>query len=292
MPSQVRQMLERTIETYQTNKRYVRKDGRVVWTQLSGSLVWLQTGEPHYFIYQIQDITDRVRAEQALRASEERFRSIAEATQEWIWEIDADGFYTFCSPAVEAILGVAPETSDRHELSRPGFADNIRQSVADQLQRGTVEKRGWRDWVLHLRHAAGGIRWIDSNALPLFDHAGNVIGFRGVARDITHHRMQQERITRLSRIQAVLERHQLDHRARARTARAAARDLPHRHPARAASGWRGSAWWRADALKVTPLVWDGFEQGYLQEREPCAGGPRGRSRARWARRCATRRWWW
>src|SRR3984885_5975221 len=87
---QVRQMLEHKIEPYQANKRYVRKDGGVVWTQLSGSLVWLQTGEPHYFIYQIQDITDRVRTEQALRASEERFRSIAEATQEWIWEIDAD----------------------------------------------------------------------------------------------------------------------------------------------------------------------------------------------------------
>jgi len=69
--AQVRQMLGRAFETYQANKRYVRKDGRVVWTQLSGSLVWLQSGEPHYFIYQIQDITDRVNAERALRASED-----------------------------------------------------------------------------------------------------------------------------------------------------------------------------------------------------------------------------
>src|SRR5579863_1379539 len=200
---QVRQMLEHKIETYQTNKRYVRKDGGVVWTQLSGSLVWLQTGEPHYFIYQIQDITDRVRTEQALRASEERFRSIAEATQEWIWEIDADGLYTFCSPAAEAILGYSPDQLvGTHCLDLA--SESIRHSVTQQLERGMKEKRGWRDWVLHLRHAAGGIRWIDSNALPLLDHAGNVIGFRGVARDITHHRTQQERIARLSRIQAVL----------------------------------------------------------------------------------------
>src|SRR5579864_5230964 len=48
---QIRQMLDRSIETFQTDKRYVRKDGHVVWTQMSGSLVWLQTGEPHYFIY-------------------------------------------------------------------------------------------------------------------------------------------------------------------------------------------------------------------------------------------------
>ena len=82
-------MLLRQVEAYQTNKRFIRKDGGVVWTEIDGSLVWQQNGEPHYFIWQIQDITDRIRAEQALRASEERFRSIAEATQEWIWEIDA-----------------------------------------------------------------------------------------------------------------------------------------------------------------------------------------------------------
>src|SRR5580700_7746617 len=149
---QVRQMLDRSIETYQTNKRYVRKDGRVVWTQLSGSLVWLQTGEPHYFIYQIQDITDRLHAERALRDSEERFRSIAEATQEWIWEIDADGLYTFCSPAAEAILGYSPQ-----QLIGKSCLDivspSIRQTLADLLKRGITQKRGWRDLVLRLEHA-------------------------------------------------------------------------------------------------------------------------------------------
>jgi diguanylate cyclase (GGDEF)-like protein/PAS domain S-box-containing protein len=262
--AQVRQMLDRAIETYQTDKRYVRKDGRVVWTQLSGSLVWLQTGEPNYFIHQIQDITDRVRAEQALRASEERFRSIAEATQEWIWEIDADGLYTFCSPAVEAILGHAPERLvGTHCLDM--VSDNIRQSAAEQLLRGKNEKRGWRDWELHLRHASGGIRWIDSNALPLLDQGGNVIGFRGVARDITHHRMQQERITRLSRIQAVLsginstivrvrERRELLHEA----CRIAIQQGGFK------MAWIGLV--EAGATRVTPLVWEGFDQGYLQER--------------------------
>ncbi|MGC1522444.1 MAG: EAL domain-containing protein [Steroidobacteraceae bacterium] len=261
--AQVRQMLAREIETYQTNKRYVRKDGCVVWTQLSGSLVWLQTGEPHYFIYQIQDITDRVRTEQALRASEERFRSIAEATQEWIWEIDADGLYTFCSPAVEAILGIAPDRMiGTHCLDL--VSENIRQSVTQQLERGTREKRGWRDWVLHLRHAAGGIRWIDSNALPLLDQAGNVIGFRGVARDITHHRTQQERIARLSRIQAVLgginsaivrvrERRELLRE----TCRIAVQEGGFR------MAWIGLV--ENGAMKAKPLVWEGFEQGYLRE---------------------------
>jgi diguanylate cyclase (GGDEF)-like protein/PAS domain S-box-containing protein len=258
-----RQMLDRSIETYQTNKRFVRKDGQVVWTQQSGSLVWMQTGEPHYFIYQIQDITDRMNAERALRDSEERFRSIAEATQEWIWEIDAEGVFTFCSPAVEAILGYAPaELIGKSCLDL--VSETARQTVADLLYRGMKEKRGWRDLVLHLRHAMGDARWLDSNALPRLDPRGHVLGYRGVARDITHHRLQQERIARLSRIQAVLsginstivrvrERREL----LGETCRIAVQDGGFR------MAWIGLV--EPGAMKATPLVWEGFEQGYLGE---------------------------
>ncbi|MGB6308400.1 MAG: EAL domain-containing protein [Steroidobacteraceae bacterium] len=256
-------MLDRAIETYQVNKRYVRKDGRVVWTQVSGSLVWLQSGEPHYFIYQIQDITDRVNAERALRASEERFRSIAEATQEWIWEIDAEGRYTFCSPAVEAILGYAPEL-----LIGKSWLDvvspSIRQPLADLLRRDIAGKRGWRDLELHLRHAAGGIRWLVSNALPLLDASGNLIGYRGVARDITHHRLQQERIARLSRIQAVLSGINstiVRVRDRLELLRESCRIAVQQGEFRMA--WVGLA--EPGALKAAPLLWEGHEQGYLQE---------------------------
>jgi diguanylate cyclase (GGDEF)-like protein/PAS domain S-box-containing protein len=260
---QVRQMLDRAIDTYQSNKRYVRKDGRVVWTQLSGSLVWLQSGEPHYFIYQIQDITDRISAEQALRASEERFRSIAEATQEWIWEIDADGLYTFCSPAVELILGYAPEQLIGKNCLNM-VSQSMRAAVADLLRRGTAEKRGWRDVELHLQHAAGGIRWLDSNALPLFDPFGNVVGYRGVARDITRHRLQQERIARLSRIQAVLSGINstiVRLRERGELLRESCRIAVQQGGFKMA--WVGLV--EPGAMKATPLAWEGFEQGYLQE---------------------------
>jgi diguanylate cyclase (GGDEF)-like protein/PAS domain S-box-containing protein len=259
----VRQMLARTIETYQTNKRFVCKDGRIVWTQTSGSLVWLQSGEPHYFIYQIQDITDRITAERALRASEERFRSIAEATQEWIWELDADGLYTFCSPAVEAIIGYAPDQLVGKSCLDIVSPDN-RETISDLLQRGIAEKRGWRDLVLHLQHASGGIRWLDSNALPLLDHAGNVVGYRGVARDITHQRLQQDRIARLSRIQAVLSGINstiVRIRERRELLRESCRIAVQQGGFRMA--WIGLV--EPGACKATPLVWEGFEQGYLQE---------------------------
>ena len=260
---QMREMLSRAIETYQLNKRYVRKDGSIVWTQLSASLVWLQSGEPHYFIHQIQDITDRMRTERALRASEERFRTIAEATQEWIWEIDAEGVYTFCSPAVESILGYAPENligKNCLDIVSPA----TRQTVADLLARGASEKRGWRDLVMHLRHAAGGIRWLENNALPLLDSQGLVTGYRGVARDITQRRLQQERIARLSRIQAVLSGINstiVRVRDRRELFREACRIAVQQGGFKMA--WIGTV--EPGALKAVPLVWEGYDQGYLSE---------------------------
>src|SRR5258706_191719 len=79
----------------------------------------------------------------------------------------------------------------------------LRPQLAKLLRRGAVERTGWRDVVLHLKHTAGGIRWLEQSALPLMNDSGNVIGYRGVARDITQRRTQQDRIARLSRIQAV-----------------------------------------------------------------------------------------
>jgi diguanylate cyclase (GGDEF)-like protein/PAS domain S-box-containing protein len=260
---QVAQMLARRIDTYQVNKRFIRSDGRVVWTQLNGSLVWRQDGKPHYFICQIQDITARIRAQEALRVSEERFRSISEATQEWIWEIDSDGVYTFCSPAVEVILGYKP-----HDLIGKNCLDVVlpttRSSLVELLRRGVNERRGWRDLVLHLRHAKGGIRWLDNNALPLVDDGGNVTGYRGVARDITQRRMQQDRIARLSRIQAVLSGINstiVRVRDRRELFRESCRIAVQQGGFRMA--WIGLV--QRGAMRATPLVSEGFDEGYLAE---------------------------
>jgi diguanylate cyclase (GGDEF)-like protein/PAS domain S-box-containing protein len=260
---QVTHMLARRIDTSQVNKRFVRKDGRVVWTQLSGSLVWQQNGKAAYVICQIQDITDRIRAQEALRISEERFRSIAEATQEWIWEIDSHGTYTFSSPAVEVILGYKPaELIGRNCLDI--VSQTTRNSLVELLRRGVNERRGWRDLVLHLRHAKGGIRWLDNNALPLVDDAGNVSGYRGVARDITQRRMQQDRIARLSRIQAVLSGINstiVRVRDRRELFRESCRIAVQQGGFRMA--WIGVV--EPGVMRASPLVWEGFDQGYLEE---------------------------
>jgi diguanylate cyclase (GGDEF)-like protein/PAS domain S-box-containing protein len=259
----LRRLLAKEIDSYQLEKRYISRERRIVWVMLSVSPVWRPSGEPHYLIAQIQNITDRIHVEQALRVSEERLRSIAEATQEWIWEIDAQGVYTFCSPAVKAILGYA-----QSELIGKNCLDivspNTRRAIADLLRRGVAEKRGWRDLVLHMRHLDGGIRLLDNNALPLFDALGDVIGYRGVARDITQRKLQQDRIARLSRIQEVLSGINstiVRVRDRRELFRESCRIAVQQGGFRMA--WIGVA--EPGVTKATPLVWEGVNQGYLEE---------------------------
>jgi diguanylate cyclase (GGDEF)-like protein/PAS domain S-box-containing protein len=214
-------------------------------------------------LQEAEDRESRRRAQRELEASEERFRSIAEAAQEWIWEVDADGLYTFCSAAVEVILGYVPE-----QLIGKSCLDIVapsaRQNMADLLHSEISEKRGWRGLELHLQHAAGGIRWLDSNALPLLDSSGKVLGYRGVARDITDHRSQQQRIARLSRIQAVLSGINsaiVRIRERRELLRETCRIAVEQGGFRMA--WIGLV--EPGAMKATPLVCEGFDEGYLRE---------------------------
>jgi len=212
----------------------------------------------------LKEADDREARRLALRrleASEERFRSISEATQEWIWEMDSKGVYTFSSPAVEAMIGCKPQ-----EVLGMNCLDlvsaTMRPQLAALLRRGVVERTGWRDVVLHLRHVAGGIRWLDQSALPLLNDAGNVIGYRGVARDITQRRNQLDRIARLSRIQAVLSGINstiVRVRERRELFRKACRIAVQQGGFRMA--WIGVV--ERGAARATPLVWEGFDHGYL-----------------------------
>ena len=70
----LRQMLDRQIESYQIELRYLHKTGQVIWVQLNASLAWNPDGTPRHFVAQIQDITGRKRAEEQRKKLEEQLR--------------------------------------------------------------------------------------------------------------------------------------------------------------------------------------------------------------------------
>ncbi len=145
----------------------------------------------------------RLRAERLLRGSEERFRSIVETSVDWIWETDAQGLHVFCNPSAETILGYGRRELIGHlraEHVHPEDQPRFAQVFADCLAR----RSGWRGLVLRWCDANETIRWLESHAVPCLDEHGVLTGFRGVDRDITDRRRDEERIRRLSRVHAML----------------------------------------------------------------------------------------
>ncbi len=155
----------------------------------------LKDGKPNMLAGFTLDITERRQAEEALRESEEKYRSIVETTAEWIWEIDLDGRHTFSSQGVTAILGYLPEELVGQSSVSLLHAED-RAEVETTLPQLMAEKRGWKGWILRWRHKDGGYRFLESNAVPILDSTGHTRGYRGTDRDITERKQAEEELAR------------------------------------------------------------------------------------------------
>ncbi len=149
-------------------------------------------GETISAICSSKDISERKRTEEALRVSEERFKSIVSTSQEWIWATDTEGRHIFSNPAVLTILGYHPDEiigqSALHLLHKEDAP-----KVKDLLTRSIEQKTGWPNLVFRWQHKDGTYRYLESNAVPVFDNTGALKGFQGSDRDITERkRMENE----------------------------------------------------------------------------------------------------
>src|SRR5882672_9892793 len=93
--NQQRAKLERgEVDHVRVEKRYLRKDGSTVWVAFSMVVERDADGKPTYEIAIFDDITERKAAEEAVRESEARFRSLTQLSSDWYWEQDADLRFT------------------------------------------------------------------------------------------------------------------------------------------------------------------------------------------------------
>ncbi|MEA1964600.1 MAG: PAS domain S-box protein, partial [Candidatus Aerophobetes bacterium] len=138
------------------------------------------------------DITERKHAEEALRESEKRFKQLAESAGEWIWEVDADGLYTYSSPVVEKILGF----KSKEIIGKKHFFDLFAPDVREDLKKGAFEafarKESFKNFVNPNVHKNGSLVILETSGMPIIDDKGNFLGYRGVDTDITEYQRMLE----------------------------------------------------------------------------------------------------
>lgn len=145
------------------------------------------------FVATISDITSRKQAETELRESESRFRDLAGSASDWFWETDTEHNLTFVSERIGAVLGVKPSAILGFSYLDLGLADGddaVLQAHLTALQ----ERAPFRDVVFPVGPLGGKDgRFIRISGIPMFDHAGEFLGYRGVGADITREVMAERR---------------------------------------------------------------------------------------------------
>ena len=195
-----RQMLADEISSYQMEKRYFHKSGRVVWIWLSVSLLRDNEGHPLYFISQIQDITERKRAEEALKQAEERFAKAFRSNPEG-FSISTlhDGRYLEVNESFLHMMGF-----ERSEVLGKTVAElriwedpEQRSAIIGKLRdRGSIKEEDVR-----FRTKTGAIRQIRLSA-ELIQLQGELC-LLGLARDVTEQNLLEEQFRQAQKMEAV-----------------------------------------------------------------------------------------
>jgi len=138
-------------------------------------------------------LRQRVRQQtKIIQTREEMYRSIVETTNEWIWATDMTGRLTYSNPAIEPILGYRPEELVGTDSLLLVHDEDRRQFEQIRSESG-AQSAGWSGLVLRWRHKSGHYCSLESNAVPVRDDHGELIGYRGSDRDITERKqMEQE----------------------------------------------------------------------------------------------------
>ena len=146
-----------------------------------------------------QEVQERRRTEQALRDSEQRFRSLSDNSPEIIYTLDEDGAFNYVNPAWELVLGHKPDEVVGKffiDFARKGRHQVIRPAVqADSRRPGNL-----RDVVGTLAHKDGTERIFSLSGAPNLDGAGRVIGMVGLLKDITKQQLLQAQLERAQKM--------------------------------------------------------------------------------------------
>ena len=182
---------------YVADYRVRTVDGGWKWLHSTGRVTERDAlGRAKRMLGTVADIDARKRAEGELAEREKRFRDIAEASCEYVWETDAEWRYTYLSERVETMLGYS-----RAELlgrkPREFMPLGEERAAEDWFARHCVDGK-FRDFVHRSLTKSGAVIWQSVCGVAIRDEEGKVTGWRGTSADVTLRKQAEARIEYLA----------------------------------------------------------------------------------------------
>ena len=195
MAQQVAAVFHEVFETGNTiadaEWEYLHKNGSVVRVEGSVHLLYDSHADRAGFFGVLRDITARRRTEQALRQSEERYRSIVESIGDPYYEVNLRGILTLVNPAFCRMLGFEQEDivgSNFRKFQTKKMAADVMRTFGDVFH--TRMARDSFEWEM-IRSDSSVVMGVGS-VQPVIEADGKAVGFRGILRDITERRRMEE----------------------------------------------------------------------------------------------------
>ena len=186
--------LESGEDQYEAEYRIVRPDdGQVRWIFGRGRIFRDTAGQPVRYAGVDIDITDRKRTEEALRESEERYRTLIENANDLVFTLDLDFRITSANPAVKQLLGYAPEELVGTQLSQYVPAEQLAKH-REMLRRKLARETGTTRYEMQVIARDGQIRTLETNSRLSLDRDGKPKAIHAIARDITERKKYEEHL--------------------------------------------------------------------------------------------------
>jgi hemerythrin-like metal-binding protein/PAS domain S-box-containing protein len=204
----IQELLAHKIPYYTREKRFIAKNGDLIWATLSVAVVWKEDGTPSYLLGVVEDISGRKQNEleleqhrfhleeliaertNDLRTSEERFRALATLAPVGIYLTDVSGKCQYTNPRWCELAGIGSE-----DALGDGWINGIhpedRDWVAANWQR-MVDSHGHWGMEYRIQSPAGKTSWVYGLAVPIHDPDGEISGFVGINLDITERKQADE----------------------------------------------------------------------------------------------------
>lgn len=187
------QLINGNIEDYMFEKRFFRKNGTIVYTNLAVSCVRNEDRSVNYVLVLLEDITERKQFEEKLQEHKVQLASIISTIPDLIWVKNTEGAYLICNPALERFFGMPTSEiigKTDYDFMNTEAADNCKQSDLDAISSGAITL-SYEPFV-YPQSIINGI--LEIRKISIFMPNGKFMGVLGIGRDITERKVMEEKI--------------------------------------------------------------------------------------------------